>query len=428
MTERRSIIRWLTACSIVPLIAVVLSALPVAHILAATTYTVYNSPASGSNGDIDGSEIIDITPDNKYAVVVGSRDTSERRLYIATISPATGIVVNQLDLDAAVTGRGLTNPLPTSVAVHPTGRFALITIREGGAPANTDTEAPGLGVFVNIGPNGAMSLVTDPVLTLGIHPESVDIAANGEFAVVANEGSIGIASSGSISIVDLDPTGNATGSVAKTLTVENAPTPDPEAVAISPNNARAFVTLETSGDMVIVDIGSPLSNSTATTVDVPSSSSFRPDGLAVTPDNQYVLTANEGNHRVNVFRVNDTGPSLSLVETSESALPTGSTPEMIAIGTVGGQLRAFVTLEASDAVAVFQLDPNGTDKLQFETLVSLNRSGQPNADSPEGIAIAHGTDFIVTANALSNNISIIVATTPQPPAKEKRAWLPIIRP
>jgi DNA-binding beta-propeller fold protein YncE len=425
MTQRRSIIRWLPACSIIALLAVALSSLTIAQTSAATNYTVYNSPQNGQPGDIDGSEIIDITPNNQYAVVVGSRDLSERRLYIATLN-VNGIAISEADLTSVVSGRGLINPLPSSVAVHPTGSYALVTLREGGAPANTGSETAGLGVFVTIAANGALSVVADPVLTLGIRPESIDIAPNGEFAVVANEGSNGIPNSGSISIVNLDPAGTPTGSVVQNLTPPNETNPDPESVAISPNSQRAFVTLETSGNIAIVDIVSPLNLSTIVTVDVPSSSSFLVDGIAVTPDNGYVVTANEGTNRVNLFQVNNVGPTLNLIDNSGSDLPSGSTPEMVAIGTIGGQLRAFVTLEAADSVAVFKLDPAGSDKLQFETTVSLNRNGQPTADGPEGIAVADGRNLIVTANAFSNNISIIVAQTTT--NRTPRAWLPIIRP
>jgi DNA-binding beta-propeller fold protein YncE len=424
MMKRRSITRWLSTCTIVPLLAIVLASLLTAQTLAATKYTVYNSPADGTPGDIDGSEIIDITPDGTYALVVGTRDLSERRVYIATLSPATGIVINRIDLDAAVAGRGLISPVPSSVAVHPSGRFALVTIREGSTASNTASEQPGLGVFVEIGPNGALSLVTNPVLTLGIRPESVDIASNGEFAIVANEGSNGIPNSGTLSIIDLDPSGTATGSVAHTLPT-NA---DPESVAIAPNNARAFATLETTGDIAIVDVPSQINNATVTIVDVPGSSGFSPDGVAVLPDSQYILTANEATNRVIMFRINDTGPSVTFVADSGTALPAGSTPEMIAIGLVDGQLRAFVTLEDAAAVAAFTLNPaaNGNEKLQLETLISLNRDGQPTADSPEGIAVANGGDKIVTANALSNNISIIVAQRDLPPLT-KQMWLPIAR-
>jgi hypothetical protein len=100
---------------------------------------------------------------------------------------------------------------------------------------------------------------------------------------------------------------------------------------------------------------------------------------------------------------------------------------------VGGRLKAFVTLKQSDAVAVFDLDPLGANKLQFETLVPLNRTDQPAAYGPEGVAIAHISDrldYIITANAgrnnlASQNISVIEAVSSEP-APRYYVWMPLV--
>ncbi len=436
MTRRRSFVRWLAAVGTVPLLAVGL-----AHTsAAATNYTVYNS----ENNDLEGSEIVDITPDNKYAVVVGANNVGdatrkETKVRIATIDPNNpGVKLSTLDLTALGTNLGLTRPAASSVAVHPTAGYAIVTLKECVEFCPTtppETVSAGGAVFVKINTNGTLTLARPAALGLGVQPESIDIAPNGNYAVVANEGQAG-RGNGRISIIDLR--NGPDGANAQVLTPD-IPNAEPEAVAISPDNNRAFVTLQDNNAVAVIDINPTTLSPTANVRDLGNDPvrgvRLNPDGIAVTPDSQYIITANEGvpgttrANSVSMFRVN-ADRTLGTPLTRSISAGGDERPEMVAVGQVGGQLRAFVSLENGDAVAVFAVTTGATPAFTLEGQVPLNPSPTGNtADMPEGVAIAHGLDLVVTANQGSRNISIIKATNTNPnpnPNLDEKVYLPLI--
>lgn len=433
MTLRRSFVRWLAAAGTVSLLAGGLAQTSIA----ATNYTVYNSDPQAQK--LEGSEIVDITPDNKYAVIVGANNIGETKLRMFTINPSNPLVkVGSLELDSAVTGLGLTKPVASSVAVHPSG-YAIVTIKEctetlqcypaGGSPPAV--VKPGGAVFVNIGSTGALTLARSEALQLGVQPEAIDIAPNGFYAVVANEGT---GTNGTISVINLQNAASPT-IVSQLPPDPNITDTQPEAVAISPDSTRAFVTLQENNAVAVMDINQTTFAPTTSvrslgTDPARNNVGLYPDGIAA-PDRNHIITANEGitgsrANTVSMFRVND-DRSLTLVGHVGIAASGDFRPEMVDVGTVAGQLRAFVTLEGADAVAVFNVTTTGTPALVLERLVDLNQSqnGQ-TADAPEGIAIADGLDLIVTANQNSRNISVIKATDTTP-TKDYKIFMPMIQ-
>lgn len=434
MFQRRSQAYPLWLLSLVPTLLLSLLALPALYAQSTTTYTVYTS----QNGEVQGSEILDITPDARTAVVVGSNNVGENKLRLITIDPATGLPKRSSEdfkTRPAVAGLGLAQPVFSSVAMHPTRNFALVTVRD----LNDDTKAGG-AVFIDV---ASLALVRDTPLPLGLHPESVAIAPNGNYAVVANQG-------GSISIIDLrSGAGAATVSATITPTVPDAETtreqddPQPEAVAISPDSTRAFVTLQRNNAITIIDINPTTLATDAVTRALPyklggGTIPLRPDGLAITPDGNYLVTANEGvagstrPNSVSLFRVG-ADRTLNLLADTGNALPLDSQPEMVDVGTIGNRLRAYVTLERTDQVAVLHVD-TANGQLQLEQVVDLNPSslGSNTASSPEGIKIAkpQGMELIVTANVGTRNVSVLRATTsspsPSPSPATQRVHLPLV--
>ncbi len=469
MRPSSSIVRWITAGSAALALAVGVASLPAVATQAAatTTYTVYNTPVKS----FDGSEIVDValSSNGRFALLVGGNDdpnpaySNQRDVKVRVLNVLTREKVPQssgtsLDLRAAFGSEfGIADadePVASSVAAHPTANYALVTVR-----AKADSETRGKVFFIAINPTtGVLSPLdgASPV-QVGVYPEHVAIAPEGNYALVANSDER-VGQAGTISLIDLRPTSPTRFQVIDTITptvpgpTQERPTfrqsdPAPETVAISPNSRRAFVTLQPNNAITIIDISASLA-ATHTTVglpykfgepNVPSSPPLFPDGIAVTPNGQYIITANEGDagvraNSVSMFRV-DAGPSLTRVaEVRDPGLVGGDNPEMVVIGTIGGQTRAYVTLEGPDAVAALRID-EAAGALSFEERILLNRTGQPAARDPEGIAIAkvNGGEFIVTANVATKNVSVIQATTTSPtptpsppPSGQNRVYLPLV--
>lgn len=455
MRQGVSLVRWISAGSAALALAIGVASLP-AGLTQAQATTAYQVYATGA-GSFEGAEILDITPDNRYGLVVGVQ-SSERKVRVAVINPVTGlrkIDPGNDDLTAQVTNLGLERPSTSAVAVYPgtDQRYAIVTIREckvdeGSAATCTapTTVKNGGAVFINVNEDGTVGAARSTALPLGLEPEHIEIAPSGDYAVVANEGRAG--SGGSISIIDLRG-GAATANVV--FTIDQAtlgPNTAPEAVAISPDSGRAFVSLQTTNQVAVIDINQATLTPTTEVVTLgssPAGAPLRPDGLAVTPDSNYLVTANEGisgarTNTVSLFRINPNDndaatPRLSLVGDSGSSIAGDDNPEMVDVGLVGGQVKAFVTLSGSHAVAVFNVTPGG---LVFEQRIDLTRGGALNVRGPEGIKIASGanlpanTSLIVTANQVSRNVSVIQATTEAtptpttPPADGDTIYLPLV--
>lgn len=434
MTQRRLSMRRPAALALVTLVFA-LALLFSTGLRAATTYSITTLPEQ----QIGGSEIIDVSNDNKFAAVVGKNDAAYR-LRLINLTTKTFVQPSfdlQGALNAAGFNLGLTAPVASSVAISPVDNngtyYAIVTLRE---QAEMTTN-PGKVVLVNISAAGQGSLRRDssnniiPPITVGVNPESVDIARNGEFAVVANQGGMGNDVDGSISIIDLRPSTNY---AVQTFT-PTAPNPQPETVEIGDDSLRAFVTLQQSNGINIIDIDTsvtPLRFSQRTEI---FSTGLRPDGLALSPDSNYLVTANELaiQKSVSLFRVNKESSTLTLLDTvttpTTPATPFGYTPEMAATGLVGGQLRAFFSLQQPNALGVYIINRT-TNRLELETIVSLNTAGQPNAVGPEGVAFAEDINLIVTANSESRNVSMVQVTTddppPPPPPTNDREYMPLL--
>lgn len=429
MIRRRSLIRWISL--ILPFVALAL-VMPIAQLLAATSYTVETLPEQS----IGGSEIVDVSEDNKFAAVVGKNDANYR-LRLINLTTNT-FIQPSFDLKGALQtagyNLGMVAPVASSVAISPVDTsntyYAIVTLRE----QNEQTANPGKAVLININSAGQGSLRPGVApITVGINPESVDLALSGEYAVVANQGGMSEGLGGTISVIDLRP---GAGYNVQTYTPE-ATNPQPETVAISRDSARAFVTLQRSSAISILDINTTTVPLTFTRKTQVLTGTLRPDGLAVSPDGNYLVTANEQavNKSVSLFRINKDTSTLTLLETVRTpttpALPFGYTPEMAAMGVVGGQLRAFFSLQQPNAIGVYVVD-QAQGKLVFDALVTLNTAGQPNALGPEGLVFADGINVLVTANSESRNVSFVeVISTdeppPPPPPGANKEFFPIVR-
>lgn len=432
MTRRRTVFGWLTASSVVLAALAVSYTAPQTQAAGSTTYNVFNSPQSS----VGGSEILDmaLTANNKYAVVVGVNDAAgELKVRTVTVSTNPQKAATFDALAAFGTGITVPNPAFSSVAVNPVSNYGIATIREEKSPDDPPYTNGGQAVFFNINDDGSM--VARPgvaPITLGNKPESIEVAPNGKYAVVADE------QDGKLFLIDLRAATPAVTSITMPVPA-GAPnmTAQAEEVAVSGNSSRVFVSLQANNTVVVMDINpDTLAHGTPVATLLPGD--LYPDGLASTPDGTRVVTANEGitgerpgtmtllqvNANLSLTRV---GADLDLGLTSNpnDNATTKRNAEMVDVWTVGGTLKAFASLENDDRVAAVDVTNTG---LVLDEIINLDPTNALPTQRPEGIKIARAaqgnTGFIATANVGTKNVSVITATTQQ--TLERRGWLPLI--
>ena len=221
-----------------------------------------------------------------------------------------------------------TNGTPNSVAVHPQHDYFLVVIGKAGTTGTVAAYRISDGTFL------ASALV-------GIQPDSIAIAPNGQYAVIANEAEgVGISQNGgdgSLSVVDLT---GFNGVVSSQLLVTNIALPsvvdvpgfssertddiarlpidnssatlEPESVAFTKNSRFAYITLQENSGVVRLDLHSfelTYFGLGQTTHDadlvvgggynpVNALTAYRePDGIALDQSGTFFVTADEGDTR-----------------------------------------------------------------------------------------------------------------------------------
>ena len=321
---------------------------------------------------------------------------------------------------------------PTSVAITPNGRWALVAVA---------------------GPNdlAVVCLATLEILTripLFGQPDCVAISPNGRFAAIAienerdedvDDGEMPQDPPGFLTIVDiLGPAASwQTRDVSLAGIATRFPTdPEPEFVAIGPGNIAA-VTLQENNHVILVRlktgeiVGDFEAGATTHAADLQDDGviSFtdtlvnarrEPDGIAWTPKGRLV-TANEGDYDVDlgdgefvggrdftIFQTNGTvlfepGSALEEAAAAEGLYPDsrsdskGSEFEGVAVGVFRGLPYLFVGSERGDFVAVYRLEHEDAPEL-IQLL--------PTGDSPEGLLAIPNRGLFVTSNEGDGTLSI----------------------
>jgi uncharacterized protein len=315
---------------------------------------------------------------------------------------------------------------PNSAAVHPNHDYFLVAIGTAGATGAVQAYRLSDGSFLG----GA---------ALGIQPDSIAIAPNGQHAVVANEaegvppaggGTVGSdGGEGSISIVDLtgfNGVGPGTFSVTTIalpsinsipgvtsgrtdgialLSIDNTPARiEPESVAFSPNSRFAYLTLQENNAVVRVDVrtaeltffglgttthDADVINGAGYTPTPNALTAFRePDGIAIDQTGRFFVTADEGdtNNATGGGSVRG-GRTLSVFDAETGQL----------LGDTGGQIDAAAAAE----------DP---------TLYPGGRSNRGGSE-PEGVDLTHHRGFTLAAVTLerANAVALVDVSSPTAP-------------
>lgn len=295
----------------------------------------------GQSGGLVGAEIAAFDPGSERLFV-----TCNAGLQIIDLSdPSAPVLVTTINLSAAPYN-AVSNDV-TSVAVHG-GVVAATTV-------NANKEANGSVVFMNAA-NAEAAQGHLSTVTVGRHPDMVTFTPNGSKALVANEGEYLNSDGGpgdtpgSVSIIDVVTNGFANPIVNNVgfgafdgmeTTLRNAGVRifagqsasndlEPEYIAVSPDGATAYVTLQEANAIGILDIAAaaftdivPLGQKdfsnlladfndqdgvSALTTGNPVFGLYMPDAIAAYQQggNTYYVMANEGDDRDDFVAPNET--------------------------------------------------------------------------------------------------------------------------
>lgn len=293
-------------------------------------------------------------------------------------------------------------------------------------------------------------------LSIGIGPDSIAVDRTRKLAVISiedEETEIGNpfdcpaenTRPGSIQIVDFSRGLSADQLELTTLAVDLsavadagcAADPQPEFVAISPDGAKAYVTVQENNALAVVDLSTRSIDrvvSMGTTshlayIDPDMPSSVRepmtgrrePDGVAVSPDGNFVFTADEGDTATvdGVFSggrtmsiwdartfelVADTGDQIEQAVIDGGFLDAsradrhGPEPEGIAVFAVDGKTIAAVGLERARSVVFFDVTDPG--RPTFCAIV-------PVGFRPEAVVYVPQHRLVLTGNESSGDVTMI---------------------
>ncbi len=372
----------------------------------------------------------------------------------------------------------------SSVAFHPTANFFAVAV------VNRDLFAAGK-VQVHDADSGKLL----KTFAVGVHPDSAVFSPNGKYLVVANEGEayrynnkryespegsithvffgndLQDASVTQIPLSDYSDVagmlhksharalerkvgdGNSDEEIEIPLRDNSPANSEPEFVAFSPDSTRAFVSLQENNGVVVIDTASAkiekvfglgmtehladIKDDDKVQFDKKIRALREPDGISISSDGKFLLTADEGDtdpkaakvlggkpvgggRTLSVFDagtgefIADTGNQLDEMAHAAGLYPDGrsdnrgSEPENVVSFHINNKLFAAVGLERANAVALVSLEDPAHPKVVGVTPVDPE-AGQGGKFAPEGLAHYQSGDrhYIFSANEKSGSMSVM---------------------
>jgi DNA-binding beta-propeller fold protein YncE len=280
---------------------------------------------------------------------------------------------------------------PTSVAITPDERFAIVTSAERADPADPARMVPDNRVQV-VDLRATPPRVTQTI-EAGAGPSGVSVNRAGTLALVANR------NAGTVSVFRLS---NGTLTPVSTVTIGNA-TASPAHVQFTPDGRRALVTRDDAAASFVSVLN--IEGETVTKSDRDITAGLRPYGMGITPDGRWAVAANIGRGGGD----NDTVTLINLQREPFLAVDTisvGPTPEGIQVSPDGRHVA--VTIHNGSA------RPQGHPLRGRSQLVMLRIDNgrlrevarAPIGDWAQGVAFSRDGRTLLVQNMADRNIAV----------------------
>jgi 6-phosphogluconolactonase (cycloisomerase 2 family) len=255
----------------------------------------------------------------------------------------------------------------------------------------------------SVNADGTLAAASGTTAT-GTTPSGLAMDGAGKFLLVANQGTFGDPTSGTVSVYSVS---------GATLTpVGSYATEDPSAlvgngpvsVAVAPNGNYAYTADQFSNTISAFSVDA---SGALTPLGVFSyNAGNNPSAVTTTPDGNFVLVANHGSNNVSVFAACTSAtlscvtPDGHLTQVSGSPFSVGLGPTALTIDAGSQGQYLFVADYNSNQVSAFRL---GT---QTGSLTALSPPTVSTGANPVAVAVLHGTTTVAASGGTTNYVYV----------------------
>jgi 6-phosphogluconolactonase len=324
-----------------------------------------------------GPSSIAVDPASKFAYVA---NYNAYTISAYSITAGTGALV-PLDMDpvtAGVQNTIATGTRPSSIAIHPSGKFAYVTNYSSNNVSAYSIDAA--GVLASIDANGSIAGTS---IATRAGPVSIAIDPSGGYAYVANSGD------NSVSVYSIDTTTGALTAIpasgafgTPTYISTGTPAPTPWSVTVDPAGTYLYVANRAStasgGNTVSIFTigggGGPGTLSTPSTKPTTEGliTGATPVSVAIHPAGGFAYVVNTDSNTVNVYSTTDSVGTL----TYKSQAVTGNQPISISIDSTGQY--AYVANYGDGTISTYSINL-GTGELTEIVSSPFPAGSNPNA-------------------------------------------------
>jgi 6-phosphogluconolactonase (cycloisomerase 2 family) len=287
-------------------------------------------PAVDSNGYGVYPGFVTVDPSGRFVYVTNSGNVynydsaADGTVAVYAINVTTGALTSSATIDGNCPGLCF----PSSVVVHPSGKFAYVP------DGNYSGSAASVSMYAINAATGALTSIG--TIAAGSDPVSVAIDPAGKFAYAANSGS------GDVSMYTINAT---TGALTSVGTI--AAGSDPVSVALDPTGAFAYVANSGSNNVSMYNINATTGVLTsAGLIDAGTT----PVSVAVDPAGTFAYVVNINSNDVSMYTIDAATGAL----TSTGTIAAGTNPTSVAVHPSGK--FAYVTNSGSNNISIYSID------------------------------------------------------------------------